>query len=228
MTVNKKSSLVKEDQPLYKLEKLGPSSCSNSELLSIIFQQRCSPEESLDKAKALLNYCNNDLQEILRISTTKIREVSGVSSYTASLLKASLFFAERKLSQESSVKLSIKSSKDIFNKYRYLFLNLTAEEVWVSYLNRRNKIIHETCVGKGSLTKCVVDSHELFRIALEKKASNIIIMHNHPSQNTIPSDSDKALCLRFREACKILDLNLLDFLIFADSSYLSFVDEGLL
>ena len=78
------------------------------------------------------------------------------------------------------------------------------------------------------MSQTVVDAKIVFKMAIDKLASSIILCHNHPSGNLKPSEADKQLTKKIKEAGIILDLPILDHLIFADNKYLSFADEGLL
>jgi len=101
------------------------------------------------------------------------------------------------------------------------------EEFMVLLLNRANRVLGCLKLSKGGLTGTVVDLRILYGTALKAMASGIIIAHNHPSNNLSPSDEDRKLTKKIRDAGKLLDINLLDHLILGtDGSYVSFADEG--
>ncbi len=83
-------------------------------------------------------------------------------------------------------------------------------------------------IGSGSMNACIVDTRLLFSAALKAKASGIILSHNHPSGNLIPSDNDKKLTEKICEGGKILDIAIFDHLIVSPQSYYSFADNGLM
>lgn len=103
------------------------------------------------------------------------------------------------------------------------------EQMVVMYLNRSNKPIGVIPLFRGGLTGTVVDIRLIISIALKSLTSSIVVSHNHPSGNRVPSKEDSFLTSRLKEACKLLDLTLLDHLIITpDGNYLSFADEGML
>ena len=106
--------------------------------------------------------------------------------------------------------------------------DLITEEFWVIFLNHRNKIIGKERISSGGLTATVVDVRILFKQAIERLATSIIIAHNHPSGTLKPSRADIQLTQKIKNASKLLDIQLLDHLIVADSGYYSFADEGCL
>lgn len=102
------------------------------------------------------------------------------------------------------------------------------EEVKLLLLNRANIVlgIHE--LSKGGTTACVVDIKMVLAIALKCNANSIIVIHNHPSGNLNPSEADKSLTSKIKQACEIVDINLLDHLIISKDGYYSFKDDGTL
>jgi DNA repair protein RadC len=97
------------------------------------------------------------------------------------------------------------------------------------YLNNANEIIGIHKLSKGGITATIIDIRILLATALKCLATGIIVSHNHPSGNLVPSKLDKDLTEKLKAACKLLDINLLDHVIIVpDNAYFSFVDEGLL
>lgn len=102
------------------------------------------------------------------------------------------------------------------------------EESYVLFLNRANKVLGVSLISKGGMAETVMDVKIILQTALKAHASGIILSHNHPSGNLYPSEPDKRITSKIKEACKFLDLNLLDHIIVTEESYYSFADEGLI
>lgn len=101
------------------------------------------------------------------------------------------------------------------------------EEFMVLLLNRANRVLGCLKLSKGGLTGTVVDLRILYGTALKAMASSIIIAHNHPSNNLVPSQEDRDLTRKIKDAEKLLDIHLLDHLILGtDDNYISFANEG--
>jgi DNA repair protein RadC len=101
------------------------------------------------------------------------------------------------------------------------------EEFMVLLLNRANRVIGCLKLSKGGLTGTVVDLRILFGTALKAMASSIIVAHNHPSNNLVPSQEDRDLTRKIKDAGKLLDIHLLDHLILGtDDNFISFANEG--
>ena len=102
------------------------------------------------------------------------------------------------------------------------------EESYVLFLNRANKVLGVSLISKGGMAETVMDVKIILQTALKAHASGIILSHNHPSGNLHPSEADKRITSKIKEACKLLDLNLLDHIIITEEHYYSFADEGLI
>lgn len=102
------------------------------------------------------------------------------------------------------------------------------EECKVILVNRANHILGMLPLSKGGLSGTVVDIRIILSVALKCHASGIFLVHNHPSGNLKPSESDKNITRKLKEACIILDITLVDHLIITKTGYFSFADDGLL
>ena len=133
--------------------------------------------------------------------------------------------------EESKVEsIKIVSSKDINDEMKKHYANLTPfqEHFTIVCLNRNNKIITYETLFTGGLNSTIVDAKIAFKLALESNASAIILVHNHPSGNTKPSQSDIDLTKKVNAFGKMIDLPVLDHIIITeDNDYFSFCDEGI-
>lgn len=102
------------------------------------------------------------------------------------------------------------------------------EEVKVIFLNRNNIVIGIYNLAKGGISQCTVDIRIILAVALKSLSTSIILVHNHPSGNLQPSQSDKEITQNLKEACKMVQIALIDHLIITKENYYSFADEGIL
>jgi DNA repair protein RadC len=112
--------------------------------------------------------------------------------------------------------------KDVFPSLDY------REYFYILCLNRNNKVLGYCQISSGGLSGTVADVRIIMQAALKSNACSIILSHNHPSGNLIPSEADKDLTKKIREAGKFLDIPALDHLIITSETYFSFADEGLM
>jgi len=102
------------------------------------------------------------------------------------------------------------------------------ESFKVLMLNRANRVLGIYELSKGGIAGTVIDVRLIFATALKALACGIIIIHNHPSGNTRPSDADISITRKIQEAGKFLDIQLIDSMIITEDGYISFADEGVL
>jgi DNA repair protein RadC len=107
-------------------------------------------------------------------------------------------------------------------------LDLSHEQFWVLLLNRANEVIRPFQISIGGVAGTIADPKLIFKSAIEHLASALILVHNHPSGNRMPSQADKDLTKKVKEAGRLLEIPILDHLIFTDNAYFSFADEGIL
>jgi len=130
-------------------------------------------------------------------------------------------------------KCKITQSKHIF-EIAIQLLNIDTvellEEALCFYLNRANNTIGWTRISQGGITGTVMDPRLIFQKAILCGASSVILIHNHPSQNLQPSETDKKITQQIKEGGKLLEINLLDHLIISGNleEYYSFADDGLI
>ena len=103
------------------------------------------------------------------------------------------------------------------------------ESFYALYLNRNNKVLGIHKISEGGLCGTLVDVRCIFQVALKANACSVIVGHNHPSGNSIPSEADKSITQKIKDAGKFLDIPLLDHLILLPGDgYMSFAAEGLI
>ncbi|MDM1380887.1 MULTISPECIES: JAB domain-containing protein [Myroides] len=102
------------------------------------------------------------------------------------------------------------------------------EQFKVFMLSNNNKVLGVLEASSGGITGTIVDLRIIFSALLKANATAFLIVHNHPSGKLAPSDADRQITRKIKEASKILDINLLDHLIITAESYYSFADEGIL
>ena len=107
----------------------------------------------------------------------------------------------------------------------YYLQELDHEQFWILLLNRSNSVIHSAQISKGGISATIVDPKLIFSTALEFKASGLILFHNHPSGNLMPSESDKKLTQRIVNSAELLEISVLDHIIVGQNNYFSFADE---
>lgn len=217
-----------DDRPREKLISKGKTSLSDAELIAILIGSGNKEESAVDLAKRILQASNNNLQKLARLSVEELMQFKGIGEAKAISVITALELGKRRQFEDSIKLPKITSSKDVFRLMQSYIGDLQHEEFWVLFLNNSNKIIAKQQVSKGGLTATIVDVRLLFKKALELTSVGVIVCHNHPSGKLKPSNSDKELTEKIKQAGITLDIKLLDHLIITEKAYFSFADEGIL
>jgi DNA repair protein RadC len=136
-----------------------------------------------------------------------------------------------KVSVTKGDKVTITSPEKMVEVMRSIFdadTILWTEEVIMVCLNRANDVVGYYKVSSGGFSGTVLDPRVVMTIALNNASSSIILAHNHPSGNLKPSEGDKSITEKVKNACAFFDMKLLDHLIITDESYFSFNEGGLI
>lgn len=120
----------------------------------------------------------------------------------------------------------IHSSVDIYRLMHPIMVNQQVEELWAIYMNMSSRIVKMKRISVGGISQTIVDIRIVLKEALLCNAVAIAVCHNHPSGNVRPSLADDQLTEKLSNACKTMDIRLLDHVIVADDSYYSYSDEG--
>lgn len=221
-------SWAEADRPREKLLLHGRHTLSDSELLAILIRTGTKNETAVDVAKNILAHNNNDLTQVARLSVNELGKFKGMGEVKAISIIAALELGRRRREAEAMKKNKIASSKDAVDILQPHMSDLIHEEFVVLMLNRANEVISKFELSKGGIAGTVVDPKLIFKAALEKLASGIILCHNHPSGNTRPSQEDIKITKKLKDAGTLMDINVIDHIIIGGNSFYSFADEGMM
>ncbi len=219
---------AEDDRPREKLLLKGKASLSDAELLAILIGSGYKNKSALDLAKELLMSYQQNWHLLAKTSVHELTQIKGFGPAKAIQIIAALEIGKRREASFIPTKTKVRNSKMIYDHLKHRFYGLPHEEFYVIYLNFANEIIDTVQLSKGGMTSTVVDGKILFHHALNCQATGFIVTHNHPSGNRFASESDKNLTYNLRDFAKLVDMQLLDHVIFTDNGYFSFADEGLL
>lgn len=221
------SDWTKDERPREKMREVGASSLSNTELLAIIINSGTQTRNAVELARDLLAKCGNSLGRLSRLGLEDLCAVPGIGEAKAARMIATFELAARCEAETPESNSSITSSECVFRIFRPLLGKLQHEECWILYLNRANRIISKERLSSGGISATVMDTRIIIKKAVQKLASGIILVHNHPSGNPYPGEMDKRQTRLLKDAARLLDISLLDHVIIAGNNYYSFADRGM-
>lgn len=219
---------AEDDRPREKLVLKGRSALSDAELIAILIATGTREESAVDIAKRILALTQNNLNELGKLTINDLKKIKGIGQAKAITIAAALELGRRRNNEEATTIEIIRSSKELFNSMQSVFADLPHEEFWVVFLNKSNRILSKSRISIGGIDATIADHRIIFKQALELLAANIALFHNHPSGNIVPSEADKKLTQRIKEAGLLMDIRLIDHIIVHQHHYFSFADESML
>jgi DNA repair protein RadC len=220
--------LCKEEMPREKLIGKGAESLSNAELLAILLRTGTGRQNVIEVARELLKCAEGKLTGIMKMPPEKMCETEGVGMSKA-VTVAAAFELGRRCALEPVIekKSSITSPKDVCRLMLPVMRGLDHEECWAMFLNRANYVLGKERMSVGGLESTVVDVKAILRRALDRKASGVILVHNHPSGSAMPGQADIRQTAVLKKALQTCEIQLVDHVVVAEDSWYSFADERL-
>ncbi len=207
----------------------GREAVDDRELLELLLSGRPTVDDAEALARALLNTFGT-APRVLAARPDRLRTVAGLPEDAIAALKAAEALGIRMARAElpDTVRPSLGSYDKVIEYCRTLAGHREVEEFHILYLNRKNVLITDECLQKGSVCHAPVYPREICVRALELQASAVIAIHNHPSSDPNPSRADIQMTNRIRDALKTIEVTLLDHVIVTPTDSLSFQARGLL
>jgi DNA repair protein RadC len=194
-------------------------------LLAILLTSDRRRYFSLEQSTEILKVCQNSLKRLLTEENHCLTISSCMCLSDLIKLRAAMELTRRIQIAEVLEKPKITNSNDVYEFFRHL-ADLQYEEFWVVVLNRANRVIDRQRISEGGVSGTVVDIKRIYHRVLELLGTGLILVHNHPSGNVQPSENDKQITRKIKEAGKLFNVAVLDHLIVGQGQYYSFADEG--
>lgn len=217
---------AEEDRPREKMMLKGAEALSDAELLAILIGSGNTEESAVALMQRVLAAAGNDLNRLGKWEIRDFARFKGLGPAKSITILAALELGKRRKLREHAERLTIRSSEDIYHLFHPLLCDLPYEEFWVLLLNQAAKVIDKVRISRGGIDQTTADVRSILREALLQRATQIVLVHNHPSGNTRPSNDDLRLTQQARQAAQTMNIRLLDHVIVTDGSYYSFCDEG--
>lgn len=204
----------------------GAKALSDAELVAILIRSGNREQSALDMAKQMLIEAKNDLDRFAALSPSDLMKRKGMGEAKAMSIVAALELGMRRRNTAKQERPRLSTSAQIFEEVRPLLADLQMEEFWLVLLDRGLRLIDLLPVSRGGVHGTVADPKVIFRKALERGASCMVVCHNHPSGQLRPSEEDIRLTQKLVAGGRLLDIIVQDHLIVTSGGFYSFADNG--
>lgn len=215
-------------RPRERARLVGVDALRDEELLALLIGSGSRGEQAVDAGRRVMQEFGGDLHALGRSGLLRLEAVRGIGPARAVCIAAAMELGRRRMARPDPPAVRVTRSEDIVRRFRSRLIDRSEEEFWALALNRANGALADLRISIGGQSGTVVDPKVVFSKALVVRASALVLVHNHPSGNPRPSESDKRLTRSLVEAGRALDLPVLDHVIIAGMRHFSFADHQLL
>lgn len=203
-------------RPRERFQKLGIAVLSDAELIAIVLQKGTRKENAIDMGNRLISKFG--IGKLSELSLNELQEVDGIGPAKAMQIKA-IFELNKRHNLARINGGQIKSAKDVFDYASQKLALADREQFMILYLDSKNRILRDEIVSVGTLNSSIIHPREIFRGAIKESANAIILVHNHPSGDPMPSEEDKEITQKLFGAGELLDIKVLDHVIIGNGFY---------
>ena len=217
----------KEGRPRERFLKLGPEALSDAELFAILLRtgtrgkknekgELMPGENVIEMSNRLINEYGVD--KLLECSLIELQKIKGIGLAKAMQI-LTIAELQKRVNQSKKPVKKISCAEDVFNHFHDRLKDEKQENFYILMLDTKNNIIGEQLISKGILDASIIHPREVFKPAIKNSASNIILVHNHPSGDPTPSREDEEMTKDFKKTGKMLGISLVDHIIIGKEKY---------
>ncbi|MCD7735213.1 MAG: DNA repair protein RadC [Clostridiales bacterium] len=208
--------------------KYGGEQMEEHQLLELILFYAIPQGDVNPLAHRLINRFGS-LREVLDADPEELKQIAGISSHTAALLR---LFPEVAARYQQADALSstaiIRNAADAAEIFSSCFVGARVEKVYMISTDAKSKMLGCDLIAQGAADAVLMDSRKVVRTALSRNAWQVFLAHCHVSGVAAPSAADRQVTARLQQALALLGIRLSDHLIFADGDYVSLLQSGLM
>jgi DNA repair protein RadC len=213
------------DRPIERLIEKGSESLSNEELLAILLRTGSKGSSAKDLASNILSKMHH-IKELKNMRLEELKKINGVGTSKAAIIISMIELSKRMNQEVDEIVLKKANHPELLFQYYKAKLEDKAQEYfYVVYLDTAKKIIKDKLLFIGTINYSLVHPREIFKEAYLVGASSIILIHNHPTGNVIPSKNDIDTTNQLIEVGHLLGINVVDHIIIGKHNYYSFYEN---
>ncbi|MEE9310710.1 MAG: DNA repair protein RadC [Cocleimonas sp.] len=215
-----------EDRPREKLLNKGAQALTDAELLAIFLRTGIKGKTAVDLARDLISD-NGGLSPLLAANEEQFCQSKGLGQAKYVQMQAVVEMSRRYLEEKIHRGDAMDNADDVKNYLQSRLQHYPFEVFSCLFLDNKHRVIEYEELFRGTIDGASVHPREVVRRVLHHNAAAIILAHNHPSGVAEPSQSDKLITQKLKQALEMIDVRVLDHFIIGDEM-VSFAERGLL
>lgn len=214
------------DRPREKLARAGADTLGDTELIAIVIGSGTRARGALVVAGDVMQQAG-DVQGLVRLGIDQLCRVPGVGVSRAARLLAAVELGRRTLFGDRSERPQMLSTKDVADYLAPRYSGFGVERFGVLLLDQKQRVIRSEIVSTGTIEANITHPREVFRVAMLASASHVVLFHNHPSGDPLPSPADRMMTRRMQIAGEMIGIDVMDHIILGSGTFFSFRQEGM-
>ena len=212
------------DRPVERLINKGSEALSNDELLAILLRTGTKEMSAKDLGTLILNKVG--IGELRNITYEQLISIKGLGSKKAGTIMAAIELSKRMNQKVVNLRGEFNDPLKLYNHYREILKDQNQEHCYVVYLDIRNKIIKDKLLFIGTANYSTVHPRDIFKEAYLNGAISVVVIHNHPSGEVLPSKNDLETTKQLVAVGNLLGIKVMDHIIIGENKYYSFCENG--
>jgi DNA repair protein RadC len=217
---------AEDDRPREKMMSSGAEALSDAELLAILIGSGNREKNAVELMRDILSACANDLNALAKWELSDFSRFKGMGPAKSVAVMAALELGRRRKNTMAKERERITCSRDVYHLFVSLLADLPHEEFWALLLSQSGSVIDKVRISSGGIDGTYADVRLILREAILRRATQLAVVHNHPSGNPRPSTQDIRLTHTIHKAAETMNIRMFDHVIVCESKYYSFADEG--
>lgn len=213
--------IPKIDRPRERFLKKGPEALSKSDLLAILLGSGIKGTNVQQLSQQIIKKFGKDF---LNITVDDLQGISGIGQAKALQIASAISLVKRFYTDDQTNEIKISNSQDVIS-LTYDLRDKKKEHLVCLYLNARNVLLKKEIISVGLLDKTLLHPREIFYPATELNAASVILVHNHPSGDSTPSEKDVEIVEKIAQAGEIMGISVIDFVIISEKGDYSFYEK---
>ncbi len=213
------------DRPREKLARAGADALGDTELIALVLGSGTRSRGALVVAGEVIQQAG-DVQGLVRLGIDELCRVPGVGTTRAARLMAAVELGRRTLFGERVERPQMLSTKDVADYLAPRYSGFGVERFGVLLLDQKQRVIRSEIVSIGTIEANITHPRDVFRIAIAASASHVVLFHNHPSGDPLPSPADRMMTRRMQLAGEMIGIDVIDHIILGSGTFFSFRQEG--
>ncbi|MBQ1496569.1 MAG: DNA repair protein RadC [Bacilli bacterium] len=213
------------ERPRERFIKYGAEYLSNEEILSIVLKTGSKSMNVKELSSNILKEVK-DIRNLKDYPLNRLIKINGIKEVKAVTLLASIELGKRVYEEKDELYIRLDNSKKVYDYIKKDLINKKQEYFYSIYLDSKKNLIEKKLLFIGTLNKANVHPREIFKYACLLSSDSIVIVHNHPSNDVLPSKEDLILTKNLVDIGKTIGINVIDHIIVGNNNYYSFYENN--